>query len=120
MPRVKKRLTNVDKLRLGLIDLQEYVNKAAEMWAMEYKEIETRRKYFEELAQNLVKLSDWTDIALIVSKFKREDLMFMQTCKLPTGLRRVVQLAAVTKAIREKWEKGEEIVRIVTQSSGCS
>jgi hypothetical protein len=120
MPKVRRSLTTLEKVRLGLIDLQEYVNKAAEMWATRYQEVEIRRKYFEELAQNLVKLNDWTDIALIISKFKREDLMFMQTCKLPQGLRRIVQLAAVVKAIREKWEKGEEIVRIVTQSSGCS
>jgi uncharacterized short protein YbdD (DUF466 family) len=120
MPKVRRSLTTLEKVRLGLIDMQEYVNKAAKMWATRYQEVETRREYFEELAKNLVKLNDWTDIALIISKFKREDLMFMQTCKLPQGLRRIVQLAAVVKTVREKWEKGEEIVKIIVGFSDYS
>ena len=113
MPRVRKYMTTVDKLRMGLIDVEEYVEKAAKMWATHYRDVENRRLYFEEIAKNLVKLNDWTDIALIVSKYKREDLMFMQTCKLPQGLRRIIQLAAVVKTVKEKWEKGEEIIKII-------
>jgi hypothetical protein len=120
MPNKMKRLTTVDKLRRGLITVDEYVNKAATMWALGYTQVDSRREYFEELARNLVKLRDWTDIALIVSKYKREDLMFMQTCKLPVGLRRIIQLAAVIKTIREKWEKGEEIIKIVVESNDYS
>jgi hypothetical protein len=120
MPRVRKYMTTVDKLRMGLINMDEYLNKAATMWAIHYRDVENRRLYFEELAWNLVKLRDWTDIALIISKYRREDLMFMQTCKLPMGLRRIVQLAAVVKSIREKWEKGEEIIKIVVESSDYS
>jgi hypothetical protein len=117
MPNKMKRMTTVDKLRMGIITPEEHAIKGGEMWALGYTQVEGRREYFEELARNLVRLRDWTDIALIVSKYKREDLMFMQTCKLPTGLRRIVQLAAVVKSIREKWEKGEEIVRIIVSSS---
>jgi hypothetical protein len=113
MPGIRKRLTTIDKLRLGRITPEEITEIGAYKLLLGHKETESRREYFEELAQNLVKLSDWTDIALIVSRYKREDLMFMQTCKLPQGLRRIVQLAAVVKTVREKWENGEEIVEII-------
>jgi hypothetical protein len=100
-------------MKLGRITPEEITEIGAYKLLLRHKETEQRREYFEELARNLVKLSDWTDIALIVSKYRREDLMFMQTCKLPQGLRRIVQLAAVVKTIREKWAKGEEIIRII-------
>jgi hypothetical protein len=120
MPNRMKRITTVDKMRLGIITPQEHAARGGEMWALGYTQVESRREYFEELARNLARLRDWTDIALIISKYRREDLMFMQTCKLPVGFRRIVQLAAVVKTVREKWEKGEEIIRIIVESSDCS
>jgi hypothetical protein len=120
MRRRIKRFTPIDKLRMGIITPHQHAMMGGEAWALAYAQIDNRREYFEELARNLVKLSDWRDIAIIISKYKKEDLMFMQTCKLPTGLRRIIQLAAVVKTVREKWERGEEIVKIIVGSNGCS
>ena len=120
MPNKVKRLTTMDKLRMGIITPEEHAISGGERWALSYAQVDSRREYFEELARNLVKLEDWTDIALIISKYKREDLMFMQTCKLPQGLRRIVQLAAVVKTVREKWNKGEEIIKIIVGSNAYS